>query len=182
MLKIADETDYKSIYELMASKATVFDSPYDPGTYDSFIEKIHNATTTKIFLFYENSDLQGLLITRSVTHTLPAWYAHLIVIKNKTSLRISHQIQAKLYDAAINYYEQQLNLRIFFYVQPIKYEQILNSPVRRYSKKLPLYNSIVLDKLIANQKPTGSFIQSLLNNRIPVTDIWVIMKVKNDSQ
>jgi hypothetical protein len=179
MLRLADQSDFQNIYDLIKSKTKIFESPFIPDSFDTFFRRLQSGNTTRIFLSFNDTILQGILFTRLITNVIPAWYSHLIVVKNGLTLRTSHSVQASLYDSAIDYYEQE-NITMFFYVQPIRYEKLLNNPVRQLSSKLQGYSSVIVDSIPAGVSNDSILIKTLLQDRTPVVDVRVIMKVKTD--
>ena len=153
--------------------------PFSIDTYENFCDRLTSSNSTKIFLNIDNGILQGILFTRFISHILPAWYSHLIIIRTGIGLIKSHICHAQLYDYAIDYYEQN-NLYCWFYVQPINYEHALNVPVRKYSKKLGEYQSIIIDTVKPGISYDSILIKSLLNDRQSSVDVRIIMKAKKD--
>lgn len=178
MLKILDETNYSDVYQLLITKKKIAEYDYVPKDYDRFVGRIKNSTTTTIFLEYKDDQLLSFLSTRTLFHTFPAWYAHLIVVQNNLPLRSSWQTQANLYDYAINYYEQQHNIMMFFYLQPVRYEKCLNVPVRKYSKTLKTYKSVYVDTVLGGEHSKYGIVNSMLNQTVPKVDTSVILKLK----
>ena len=68
----------------------------------------------------------------------------------------------------------------WFYVQPVSYEQSLNMPVRKYSKKLNEYQSILIDTIKPETTTDSILVKALLNERQPSVDVRIIMKAKKD--
>ena len=180
MLKIADNSDFPKIYELVGSKNKIFETSFGINRYEDFCTKLSSSDSIKIFLNFDDDVLNGILFTRSIVKVFPAWYSHLIITRTGLKLKTSHTCQAQLYDCAIEFFETN-QLTTFFYIQPIRYERFLNTPVRQYSQKLKLYSSIVVEHIEAKSAPTSLLTKSLLNDRLPAVDVRVVMKVKKDN-
>jgi len=176
MLKLATNNEYLEIYNLLKTKKKVFSQNYNPPNYDDFLKKMEKSKTTRIFLNYQEENLDAFLITRTVTHTFAAWYAHLIVVRSNIPLRTSHRLHAELYDYAISYYETEMNLFNFIYIQPTYYKKVLVNPVRKYASKLLEYKTILLQKISPNEKIESEFIRSLINNIDIDNEISIILK------
>jgi len=164
-IRIAEHTDYISLYELLFNHKRIGkESQYEVLSLNEFQNKMKQNTV--VFLFEENGILNSYMITLELKE-FPLWVMRLIVTRPIDNFyRPESNGIADLYDYAITYWESQ-GITAFSYIQPKSYIRSANARLRKASKKLQSYTSFTLYQYDKN-KP----IEHLLSRKISGRDMF----------